>query len=219
MLSLFYATLSQSERSSPCSRDKARTVTSKHSHDVNKVEFGCTHHVSTMCNPVLFNGTCFDQIEPPRSAMERSGVIKVSQLLLGLLLPFVNQGIKTIHLQDDSPTQFLGQFTNRFCDKGQKKKKECFRQPNRPCQKLPDSNNFFLFSENKNSKIKKRSCFSSTRPGKEYLRISQLAYRRLYDQYMGMCSTDKMAASSGSGQQILKILQFAHSARTVHWHV
>ena len=75
LLSLFYATLSQSERSSPCSRDKARAMTSKHSHDViNKVEFGCTHHVSTMYNPVIFNDKCFDQIEPPRSATECSGV-------------------------------------------------------------------------------------------------------------------------------------------------
>ena len=72
---IFYATLSQSERSSPCSRDKARTVTSRHTRDVNKVKFGCTDHVSTMCNPVFFSiGNCFDQIEPSGSATEHSGV-------------------------------------------------------------------------------------------------------------------------------------------------
>ena len=71
---VFYATLSQSERSSPCSRDKARTVTSRHTRDVNKVKFGCPDHVSTTCNPVFSIGNCFDQIEPSRSATERSGV-------------------------------------------------------------------------------------------------------------------------------------------------
>ena len=50
---------------------------------------------------------------------------------------------------------------DRFLPKAKKKKKrECFREPDRPCQKLSDSNIFSLFSENKNSKIEKRSCFS-----------------------------------------------------------
>ena len=55
--------VSQSESSSPGSRDKAHAVNmvkSGHLRDI-EVEFGCTHHVSIMCNPVLFNQKWFNQ--------------------------------------------------------------------------------------------------------------------------------------------------------------
>ena len=35
------------------------TLASRHTRDVKKVKFGCTDHVSTMCNSVLFNRKLF----------------------------------------------------------------------------------------------------------------------------------------------------------------
>ena len=85
------------------------------------------------------------------------------------------------------------------------KKKNVSGNPTDPVKNSLTLIFFSCFPKIKTRKSKKRLCFSSTRPAKEYRRISQLAYRRLYDQYMRMCSNDKMAASSGSGNKFLKI--------------
>ena len=108
-----------------------------------------------------------------------------------------------------------------------KKKKNVSGNPTDPVKNSPTLIFFSCFPKIKTQKLKKDCGFAevSCGPVKEYRRISQLAYRRLYNQYMRMCSTDKMAASSSGqhrrpGTNYVNISQESKSAgcsETVIW--